>query len=83
VTSPHQTKNAVALTCYPLFPSNGEMKGGFALVAFPAEYRNSGVMTFIVNEDGVVHEKDLGEQTAQIASQMTQYNPDSSWRKSR
>jgi hypothetical protein len=63
--------------------SNGEMKSGFALVAYPAEYRKSGVMTFIVNQDGVVYEKDLGEQSAEIASRMTEYNPDSSWRKSR
>jgi len=59
------------------------MKGGFALVAYPADYRNSGVMTFIVNQDGVVYEKDLGEQTAQVASQMKEYNPDRSWRKTR
>ena len=63
--------------------TNGEMKGGFALVAYPAEYRKSGVMTFIVNQDGIVHEKDLGAQTPQVASQMTEYNPDSSWRKTR
>ena len=63
--------------------TNGEMKGGFALVAYPADYRNSGVMTFIVNQDGVVYEKDLGEQTAQVASQMKEYNPDRSWRKTR
>jgi hypothetical protein len=65
------------------YVSNGEMKGGFALVAYPAEYRNSGVMTFIVNQEGIVHEKDLGEKTAQVASQMTEYNPDSSWQKTR
>jgi hypothetical protein len=65
------------------YVSNGEMKSGFALVAYPAEYRKSGVMTFIVNQDGVVYEKDLGEQTAEVASRMTEYNPDSSWRKSR
>jgi Protein of unknown function (DUF2950) len=57
------------------------MKDGFALIAYPAEYRTSGVMTFIVNQDGVIFEKDLGEKTAQIASQITQYNPDKSWRK--
>ena len=65
------------------YVSNGEMKGGFALVAYPAEYRNSGVMTFIVNEDGVLYEKDLGDKTVQLASQITEYNPDKSWRKSR
>ena len=65
------------------YVTNGEMKSGFALVAYPAEYRNSGVMTFIINQDGIVYEKDLGEKTAQVASQITEYNPDKSWRKSR
>ena len=49
-------------------------------MAYPAEYRNSGVMTFIVNQDGIVYEKDLGADTAKIAAAMTDYNPDSSWR---
>jgi len=57
------------------------MIGGFAVVAWPASYRNSGVTTFVVNHDGVVYEKDLGPQTASIAQGMKQYNPDSSWRK--
>jgi hypothetical protein len=61
--------------------SNGEMKSGFALVAYPADYRNSGVMTFMVNQDGVIYEKDLGEKTVQLASQITAYDPDKSWRK--
>lgn len=61
--------------------SDGEMKNGFALVVYPAEYRNSGVMTFIVNQDGVIYERDLGEKTAQLANQLTEYNPDKSWRK--
>src|SRR5246127_4290996 len=60
---------------------NGKMIGGFALVAYPAEYRNSGVMTFIVNHDGTVYQKDLGPKTAQIAERMTAYNPDPSWQK--
>jgi hypothetical protein len=58
-----------------------KMIGGFALVAYPAEYRNSGVMTFIVNHNGIVYEKDLGPRTADIAEKMTTYNPDSSWHK--
>jgi DUF2950 family protein len=58
---------------------NGKMIGGFALVAYPAEYRNSGVTTFIVNHDGVVFQKDLGPRTAELAERMTAYNPDSSW----
>jgi hypothetical protein len=61
--------------------SDGEMKSGFALVAYPADYRNSGVMTLIVNQDGVIYERDLGEKTAQLATQITAYNPDKSWRK--
>jgi hypothetical protein len=60
---------------------NGKMTEGFAFVAYPAEYRSSGVMTFIVNEDGVVYEKDLGEKTATLAKAMKKYNPDSSWQK--
>jgi len=59
----------------------GKLLGGFAVVAWPASYRNSGVMTFIVNHDGVVHEKDLGAQTASIAAGMTRYNPDATWKK--
>jgi len=58
---------------------NGKFTRGFAFVAYPAEYRNSGVMTFIVNKSGIVYQKDLGEQTAAIASAMQEYNPDSTW----
>jgi len=61
---------------------NGKMTGGFAFVAYPAEYRSSGVMTFIVNEDGVVYEKDLGKKTDVLAKTMKEYNPNSSWQKS-
>ncbi len=60
---------------------NGNMIGGFALVAFPAQYRNSGVMTFIVNYKGTVFQKDLGPHTAKIAENMTKFNPDSTWSK--
>ena len=59
----------------------GKMTEGFAFVAYPAEYRSSGVMTFIVGEDGVVYQKDLGSKTDVLAKAMTEYNPDSSWRK--
>jgi len=55
------------------------MIGGFALVAWPAEYRVSGIMTFIVNQDGVVYEKDLGLRTASLAKAITKFNPDASW----
>ena len=58
---------------------NGHMTKGFALVAFPARYNDSGVMTFIVNHNGIVYQKNLGPKTAVIASKMTQYDPDSSW----
>ena len=57
----------------------GKMIGGFALVAHPAEYGNSGVMSFIVNHDGKVFQKDLGKNTASVAKGMTVYNPDSTW----
>jgi hypothetical protein len=60
---------------------HGKMIGGFALVAYPAEYRNSGVMTFIVNHDGTVFQKDLGPDTAKLAEAMTSFNPDSTWKK--
>ena len=57
------------------------MTGGFAFVAYPAEYRSSGVMTFIVNGDGVVYQKDLGRQTGVLAKAMKDYNPGSGWQK--
>jgi hypothetical protein len=59
----------------------GQLSRGFAFVAYPAEYRNSGVMTFVVNQDGVVYEKDLGPDTVKLAAGMTEYNPDQSWSK--
>lgn len=59
----------------------GKMIGGFALVAYPAEYGNSGVMTFIVNHAGTVYQKDLGENTEAIVKTMTSYDPDKSWTK--
>ena len=57
----------------------GKMIGGFALVAYPAEYENSGIMSFIVNHDGQVFQKDLGKNTATIATAMKEYNPDKTW----
>jgi hypothetical protein len=59
----------------------GKMIGGFALVAYPAEYGNSGVMTFLVNHSGQVFQKDLGERTTRIAERMTSFNPDQTWKK--
>ncbi|MFZ1948925.1 MAG: DUF2950 domain-containing protein [Pseudolabrys sp.] len=58
----------------------GKMIGGFALVAYPAEYGNSGVMTFLVNHTGTVYQKDLGESTAKLAERMTSFNPDQTWK---
>jgi hypothetical protein len=58
----------------------GNMMGGFALVAYPAEYGNSGIMTFVVNQDGVVYQKDLGKKTKKIAETMTLYDPDKTWK---
>lgn len=58
---------------------DGKMTGGFAFVAYPAEYRNSGVMTFLVDATGVVYQKDLGVKTADIAKQMKAYNRNSTW----
>jgi hypothetical protein len=60
---------------------NGEMSGGFALVAWPAQYDVTGVMTFIVNRDGIVYQKDLGPESERVAKSMTQYNPDPSWQR--
>jgi Protein of unknown function (DUF2950) len=59
---------------------DGSMSGGFAFIAYPADYRSSGVMTFLVNDSGVIYQKDLGEKTADLAQQMTEYNPDKSWK---
>ncbi|HEY1269575.1 MAG TPA: DUF2950 domain-containing protein [Candidatus Binatia bacterium] len=57
----------------------GKLVGGFALVAYPAEYGNSGIMTFIVNHDGIVFQKDLGSTTPATVAAMTKFNPDKSW----
>lgn len=58
---------------------NGNMVAGFALAAFPANWKKSGVMTFIVNQQGHVYQKNLGPETAKIAQEMKSYNPDSTW----
>jgi hypothetical protein len=60
---------------------NGNMIGGFALVAYPAKYGASGIMTFIVNHDGVVFQKDLGKKTAELVAAMSLFNPDKDWKK--
>ena len=58
----------------------GHMMGGFALIAYPARHGVSGVMSFLVNQEGAVYEQNLGEHTTAIASKMTTFNPDASWR---
>ncbi len=60
---------------------DGSMIGGFAIVAYPAVYRASGVKTFSVNHEGVVYEKDLGPETAKLAVAITAFDPDNSWKK--
>lgn len=59
---------------------NGNMIAGYALVAYPDKWNNSGVMTFIVNQQGRVYEKNLGSNTGKLASAMTEYNPDPTWK---
>jgi hypothetical protein len=61
------------------YVTNGNMIGGFALVAWPADYSDSGIMTFIVNQQGRVYQKDLGPKTARLAGSMKAYDPDPSW----
>ena len=60
---------------------NGKMMGGFALVAYPANYGNSGIMTFVVNHEGIIYEKDLGPDTTAITQKMTRFNPDETWQR--
>jgi len=60
---------------------NGRMTAGFALVAFPIRYGISGVLTFLVNQDGVVYQKDLGPKTVEVGRSMTRFDPDSTWTK--
>jgi len=59
----------------------GQMIGGFALVAWPAEHRVTGVKTFMINQDGIMYEKDLGPDTAKIAGEMKAFNPDKTWKR--
>ena len=58
---------------------NGKMTGGFAYVAYPATYNESGIMTFIIDQHGVVYQKNLGKDTADLAKAMAEFNPDNSW----
>jgi hypothetical protein len=60
---------------------NGKATGGFAYIAYPAKYDDSGVQTFIVNQDGLIYAKNLGKDTANLAKAMTEFNPDNTWSK--
>jgi hypothetical protein len=60
---------------------DGQMSAGFAFVAYPVDYRSSGVMTFVVDESGTIYEKDFGPDTTKLAQAMTVYDPDSTWHK--
>jgi len=62
------------------YVTKGKMILGFALLAYPAEYGNSGVMTFVVNQEGIIFEKNLGKNTRRLAKAITVYNPDKSWK---
>jgi hypothetical protein len=55
------------------------MTGGFAILAYPTDYRNSGIMSFLVGEDGTLYQKDLGEHTTEAAAAITDYNPADGW----
>jgi hypothetical protein len=59
--------------------TNGKLTGGFAVVAWPAKYRDSGIMSFIVGKDGVIYQKDFGEKTAEAVASVTEYNPGEGW----
>jgi len=76
-----QGKNAPGGAKY--YVVNGHITGGFALIAYPATYGDSGIMTFVVNQDGIVYQKNLGPATTRTAQRITQYDPDSSWQVSR
>jgi len=58
---------------------NGKMTRGFAFLAYPAEYANSGMMSFIINQDGILYQKDLGPKTADVANALDEYDPDKTW----
>jgi Protein of unknown function (DUF2950) len=61
--------------------SDGKLARGVALVGYPVEYRVSGVMTFIINQNGIVYQKDLGEKTSELVGAIAEYNPDSTWKR--
>jgi hypothetical protein len=59
---------------------NGRMTGGFAVLAYPAQYGDSGIMTFIINQNGIAYQKDLGKTTGEVAAAMTKFDPDKTWK---
>ena len=59
--------------------TDGKLTGGFAVLAWPAKFGDSGIMTFLVGKDGIVYEKNLGEKTPETASAITEYNPGDGW----
>ena len=61
------------------YVADGKMTGGFAFVAWPADYGNAGIKSFVVNQQGIVFEKDLGADTEKLVAAMTEYDPDDSW----
>ena len=61
------------------YMNDEELTGGFAMVAYPEHWDQSGIMTFIVNQDGKVYQRNLAEKTSKIAEAMKEYNPDSDW----
>jgi hypothetical protein len=61
------------------YMADGKMTGGFAALAYPVEYRDSGIMTFIVGPDGIVYQKDLGEKTSDLAASLSEFNPGDGW----
>jgi DUF2950 family protein len=63
------------------YRANGKLLGGFAVLAYPARYGTSGVVSFMVNQDGVVYQKDLGQNTEALAAEMTEFDPDPSWKR--
>jgi hypothetical protein len=76
------TRTAIApLGSEKSYVVNGNMIGGFAILAYPASYRSSGVMTFIVNETGMIYQKDLGDETVEVASATMAYAPDETWKR--
>lgn len=75
-----QGENAIG-GAHSFINSDGNLMGGFALVAYPAEYGKTGVVTFIINQQGIVYEKDLGADTKSGAQSMTAFNPDATWKR--